>query len=174
MKTIVIYSSKTGFSEKYGKWIAEELSCKAVSLKEMPKNLNEFECIIFGGGIMAGKISGLDKFKKNPSIAGKKIVVFATGATPSDATEIVQTFKDNNLTSDEQKEIPFFYFHSGLNFEKMGFMSKALLNMMKNMLEKKADKTPEDEGMLETFRESKDFSNQKFIEPLVTLIKELQ
>ena len=35
MNRIVVYTSKTGFTEKYAKWIAEELQCEAVSLKKL-------------------------------------------------------------------------------------------------------------------------------------------
>ena len=32
---IVLYKSSTGFSQKYAEWIAEELSCKALSIKDI-------------------------------------------------------------------------------------------------------------------------------------------
>jgi len=34
MKTIVIYNSQTGFTERYAKWIAEETSADCVSFAE--------------------------------------------------------------------------------------------------------------------------------------------
>ncbi|NLL75966.1 MAG: hypothetical protein GX235_01770 [Clostridiales bacterium] len=111
MKTIVVYNSKTGFSEKYGKWIAQELKCEAVSYKNMtPDKWKECDTIIYGGGVIAGKISGVDKVKARPEVKGKKLVVYTVGATPMDAREIIDTVKNGNLTKEEQKDIPFFYF----------------------------------------------------------------
>ena len=37
MKTIVVYSSQTGFTEKYAKWIAEALNCEAIPVKQAKK-----------------------------------------------------------------------------------------------------------------------------------------
>ena len=34
MKTIIIYSSQTGFTEKYALWMAEELEADIVTLPE--------------------------------------------------------------------------------------------------------------------------------------------
>ena len=34
MKTLVIYNSQTGFTEKYAKWLAEKLEAKCLSVKE--------------------------------------------------------------------------------------------------------------------------------------------
>ena len=33
MKTIIIYSSNTGFTEQYAKWIAEETDAKLLTIK---------------------------------------------------------------------------------------------------------------------------------------------
>lgn len=34
MNTVVVYCSQTGFTEKYAKWLAEDLSCEAVRYSE--------------------------------------------------------------------------------------------------------------------------------------------
>ena len=38
MKTLVIYQSSTGFTQKYANWIAEELSSEAKELKKVTLN----------------------------------------------------------------------------------------------------------------------------------------
>jgi len=174
MKTIVIYNSKTGFTQKYGEWIAEELGCEAVPYKKALKQLDTYELIIFGGWILGGKVTGLDELKKTPSISGKQLAVYATGATPHNADEIVQGFKAGNLSEEEQKTIPFFYFESGINFEKMGFFSKTILKTMKKMMEKKADPTDEEKGMLKLFEASSDQSDKAYINPLLEYVKGMQ
>ena len=35
MKSIVVYTSKTGFTKKYAQWIAEDLGCEAKGLNEI-------------------------------------------------------------------------------------------------------------------------------------------
>jgi len=129
MSAIVIYSSKTGFTQKYGNWIAEELGCKAFSLKEAKKILTNYDTIIFGGGIIAGKISGLNKMKSSNSIQGKNLILFATGATKMEDVHMITDIKNRNL-SEEEREIPFFYFEAGINYDKMSFPMKSMCKMI--------------------------------------------
>lgn len=65
MKTIVVYKSKYGTAEQYAKWIAEELGCDIKELGEIrARDLESYEGIIFGGGVHAGGIEGIDNFIK--------------------------------------------------------------------------------------------------------------
>ena len=80
-KTIVVYKSKHGSTEKYARWIGEELDCPVVSEKDFQrKNFSLYDNIIFGGCVHAGGIMGFDLIKKNiRHLEGKKIVIFVVG-----------------------------------------------------------------------------------------------
>jgi menaquinone-dependent protoporphyrinogen IX oxidase len=174
MKRVVVYNSKTGFSEKYGKWIAEELACEAVSYKEMSQQrLKENDVIIYGAGIMAGKISGWEKVKNMPELNGKKLILYAVGGMPMKAEEAILTVKDNNLTKEEQKEIPFFYLEGGINFEKMGFIPRIMLKTMYKVMKKKKEKTQQDMEMISLFEKSSDNSSKENIKPLIICAKQI-
>ena len=145
MKRIVVYQSGTGFTAKYAGWIAEDLGCEAKEFKTLkPGELAGYDMVIYGGWIMGGMVAGYDKVKK---LELKNIVVFGVGMTvPSEefATKIA-----------EQNQIPqerFFYFEGGYNPQKLGFVQKAMMNIIKKSLLKKADKTAEDLHTLETFK----------------------
>ncbi|MGN0280231.1 MAG: flavodoxin domain-containing protein [Lachnospiraceae bacterium] len=145
MKKIVVYQSGTGFTSKYAGWIAEDLGCNAVELKST--NLNElgsYDMVIYGGWIMGGMVTGYDKVKK---LELKNIVVFAVGMTvPSE--EVAAKIAEQNQIPREQ----FFYFEGGYNPQKLGFVQKMMMNMIKKSLLKKADKTAEELHTLETFK----------------------
>ena len=173
MKTIVTYKSKTGFSKKYAQWIAEELKCEMVSYeKASTASLQYYDCVIYGGGIYAGKIGGLKKIKD--LLVNKtniKLIVFATGATPIAAEEVINTIWKGNFTEDELKIIPHFYMQSGLNYEKMGFFDRLLMKVFSKMLSKKEDKGPVEEGTQLAIASSHDISSKKYIEPLIQYVK---
>ena len=79
MKSIVIYKSSTGFTKQYAERIAEEMGIKAVDINKVSTiNIADYESVIFGGWIMAGNISGLDKIKQ---LKPKKLIVFAVGSS---------------------------------------------------------------------------------------------
>lgn len=165
MKRLVVYQSSTGFTAKYAAWIAEALSCEAKELKRISAaEVAECDCIIFGGWIMGGMITGLDKMRKmNP----QKMVVFAVGAT-SDSEKL-----RNNLKAQNQLEqMLFFYMEGGINFEKMSFFPKMMLKMMGKSVAKKENKTEQEKEMEKMFVGSFDNSNKANIESLVAAVRE--
>ena len=47
MKTLIIYSSQTGFTKKYATWLSEELQADCIPLKDAKKiNLDDYKNII--------------------------------------------------------------------------------------------------------------------------------
>lgn len=172
MNQIVLYKSKTGFARKYALWIAEALNCEAVSLEKAASlHLEDFDTIIYGGGVYAGRINGLSEFKKQfPRIKTKTIIIFATGSSPEDSPQVEECI-NQNLTPEERTFIKAYYFQGGLNYEAMSLKDKAIMSFLKKVLKGKKDKTPEETGMLAAISAS--FSNQTKlqIEPLIDCCK---
>ena len=79
MSTIILYASKTGFSQRYAQTLAEELGCRAVSYQERKALvLEEYDTIILAGGIYAGRMNGLQWLQKQlPALAGKRLAALA-------------------------------------------------------------------------------------------------
>lgn len=165
MKRMVIYQSKTGFTKKYATWIAQELSCEAKELKKVSsKEIEECDMVIFGGWIMAGNINGLDKIR---NLHPKKLIVFGVGAMPDE-----EEYSEKIKTQNHLEETSFFYFQGGLAFEKMGFFSKMMLNMVSKSLNKKENKTEEEQEMVKLFAGSFDHADMDHIKPLIEVVKE--
>lgn len=144
MNTVVVYISKTGYTEAYAKKIGEVLSCPIKSLKEVTtQQLSSYDRVIYGGWIMAGRISGYDKIA---AMSPKNPVIFAVGMTkPSE--ELTEKIKaDNNLGS-----MPFFYFPGGYRPKKLNFLYRGMLGMIRKSIEKKPDKTEDDLYALEVY-----------------------
>ena len=161
MKTIIIYKSETGFTKQYAMYIQEKLQCQCIDLKDVKKvNLDEYDLIVFGGSIMAGMIKGLKKVKS--LIKNQTFSVFSVGLTPQSFKDTIQKIqKDNSL-----EDVSFCYFEGGVNFDKLGFFSKKMLQMVKNNLKKEA----EDEEAIEMIQRlsiSKSYVNKESIQPLL-------
>lgn len=173
---IVVYTSETGFSQRYAEWIAEELGCSAVKSAEITKEkLARFDVIVYGGGFYAGQIKGLKKIKEMLGTENlKKLAVFATGATPGTFTETIEKALDQNFTEEERNMISAFYFQSGLNYEKMSFKSKLMMKMFSSMMAKKKDKTEEEEVMSQNLSRSSDLCRREYILPLTEHVKTLR
>lgn len=172
MKTVVVYQSKTGFTKKYAEWIAQELGCLAIPDSKEMKELSNYQTILYGGGIMAGKISGFESFKNKVKLQEQKLIVFTTGATSDKAIEVIEQIKKNNLSEEEQKKIPFFYYEGGIDYEAMSFMNRFILKQLYKMLNKKKEKTAEEKGMEEAISKSFDHTDRIHICDLIKVAKQ--
>lgn len=174
MKSVVVYKTKTGFTKKYAEWIAEELACKAVAVKDFTKEeLNSYDTIIYGGGITAGMIGGLKKFKSwMLDTSNKKFIVFATGGVPYEVYEKEDQVRNANFTELEKQHIPYYYFQGGINYENMKLGSRLMMRMFASILRKKKNKTPEEQASADMMAKSYDHSDRKFIQPLIQCVRE--
>lgn len=178
-KTAIIYLSKTGFTERYAKWIAEETGADAISFKECTKKraaeiVKGYDTVVFGSRLKAGTIEGLPKAKKMFVADKNRFLVFVTGASP-DIGETQETLKkmwEKNFTSGELEKIPHFYLQAGLCYEKMPFFERMMMNALKSMLKKKSVEGI-DAGTAEVIASSFDASDKKYISPIVKRLKEI-
>jgi menaquinone-dependent protoporphyrinogen IX oxidase len=175
MKTIVIYTSTTGFTKKYAEWIAAELDAELVELKKLRAGaLSSYDVVIYGGSLHAVGIKGLAKFKPYlPALAGKKVIVFAVGATP-DRKDVPEEVLAANFSPEERERIRFFYLRGGFDYAKLGLVDKLLMTLLKLKLKrKKADeRSPDERGMLASYDKPVDFTRRAHIAELVACAKD--
>ncbi len=174
MKTVIVYKSKTGFTKRYAEMIAKEVSCDIIELKKVKaEKLAEYDTVVFGTRFFAGMV---DEFKKAKELfeksGAKKYVVFATGATPNAAEDIVNDVWKNNFTPEELEAIPHFYMQSGICYEKMPFMEKMMMKMAAKMMKNQKEKDEMAQGFEEALKGSFDITDKVYIEPIVEYLKE--
>ncbi len=171
MKTVIIYNSQTGFTERYARWIAEATGADCFELSSAKKkDLTAYEAIIFGGWACAGNISKIGWFKNNiEKWSGKKLIAFCVGGSPRENPDV-----DNFLKTAEEdlKPAKVFYCQGGFNYEKMSAVSRAMMKIFLQTLKAKKNKTEEDRGMIEMISKSYDISDKKYIEPILKYMGE--
>jgi len=183
MKSIIIYSSQTGFTEKYAKWLSEALECDILPLKQAKKlDFQEYDAVIYGGWCCAGSINNLNWIlEKIPTLhqANKKLVIFAVGGSPMENPELPTTL--NNMSTKIQEKLPanadfekaykLVYCPGGFNYDKMNFGSKLMMKMFLSMLKSNKNKSPADEAMIKMISENYDISDKKYLEPILDYLK---
>jgi menaquinone-dependent protoporphyrinogen IX oxidase len=168
MKTIVIYTSSTGFTKKYAEWIAQALEADLFTARELrPETLSAYDTVIYGGSLHAVGIRGIKVLKKNFSrLDGKRVIVFAVGATPARKDVPAEVIKAN-FSPEESAKIKFFYLRGGFDYAKLGLVDKLLMNLLKFKINRNKDKTLDEKGMLAAFSRPVDFARQNNIHDLV-------
>lgn len=170
---LLVYKTQTGFTKKYVDWITETITCQTIPLDQITHvNLNNYDMIIYGAGMHAGRINGLKDFRKKVlNVVNMKVVVFATGGAPY-SEEIISRIKTDNFSGKEIDSIQFFYFQSGINYEKMRLSDKTIMKVYSRILELKSDKTAIEDGTSKAISASYDHSCRKYIKPLIEYLKD--
>lgn len=175
MKTLVIYKSKSGFTKKYAEWIAEVLSADIFPISKIKgKELENYDAVVYGGGLYIIGINGIKFLKKNfDRLKGKKLVVFATGLSPV-RDNVLKEVGDRNFTYEQQKYLRFFYLRGGFDFNKLRFIDKILMTLLKIKLNIKKELEPDEKGMLAAYDKPVDFTRQKNIDEIVNYMTDDQ
>lgn len=171
MKTLIIYTSQTGFTKKYADWLAQKTGGDLLDLKDAQKKndafFEGFEAIVYGGWVMAASVVKVKWFlNKAASWKGKKLAIYCVGGSPNDNPDVEVMLK--NMLTDEQREyIRAFYCQGGFNYERMNAPSRLAMKMFVSALKKKKDPTEEEKIMTEMVAKSYDISDEKYLEPLI-------
>ena len=171
MKTLIIYTSQTGFTKKYAGWIAEKMNADLLELKEAKKKDDAFykpyEAIVYGGWAMAGNLVKSKWFLgKAPAWKDKRLAVFCVGGSPNENPDI-ESFLKNMLTDEQRKYIGAFYCQGGFDYEKMNMPSRLAMKMFVGALKKKKNATEDEKKMAEMISSSYDISDIKYIDPII-------
>lgn len=171
MKTLIVYTSQTGFTQRYAEWLAEEMKADILNLKEAQKKdktyFDSYDAIIYGGWAMAGTVTKVKWFlDKASSWEDKRLALFCVGGGPNDSPDIEEMF-NKTLNDNQKKHIKTFYCQGGFNYEKMNAPSKMAMKMFVSSLKRKINQTEDEKKMVEMISSSYDISDKKFIAPIV-------
>ena len=169
IKIIVVYKSKTGFTQRYGELIAQKLGCEAVPYDDAEERLAGCDTVVFGTRAHAGRIDGWKKARTR--FSGKKLVLFVTGATPNQAQETVDALWQQNLTPEERRDLPHFYMQSGLCYEKMPFSDRIMMKIAGAFVTRKRPTAPEEAAFQHAFTHSHDIFSQEYATPLIDFLR---
>lgn len=175
MKTLIIYTSQTGFTQRYAGWLAARLNADVLETGEAQKKQKEFfdqyQAVAYGGWVMAGKVTKLKWFLEQAAAwKGKKLAVFCVGGNPCGSPE-AEGLLQNLLTGEQKKTIRAFYCQGGYNYAKMNTASRLLMKMMASALRKKKDATEEEKQRAETLTSSCDMTDIRYIEPIAAYLE---
>jgi len=168
---VVIYKSKYGATKQYAQWIAQALDAPLFEASQIkPAQLMSYDMVVYGGGLYAGGIDGVEFVAKNSC---KSLAVFTVGLANPDITDY-SAILEKNFTGDMLSKTKIFHLRGGIDYKKLGIVHKGMMAALKKMLEKKdiSQLSGEDKAILETYGGKVDFTDKDSIAPLITFVKE--
>jgi menaquinone-dependent protoporphyrinogen IX oxidase len=171
MKTAVIYASKYGAAKQYAAWIAEELHAVLLEQNQVsPAQLQEFDCVIYGGGLYAGGIIGANLVANNPC---NNLVVFTVGLADPKNTDYTHILK-KNFPPEYTQPLKVFHLRGGIDYKKLSLLHRGMMAMMKRMTigkKKPEELSEEDRLFVDTYGGKVDFIDRSTVAPLVEFVR---
>lgn len=171
--TLIIYNSIYGTSQIYAKYISEEFCSdvleynKNISLDE----ISSYNKIIFISALYAGKLSNIKSFKKIfNKIKDKNIYYILVGLTDTSNIEYYNNAISKNFNDYEKTSIKFYFLRGAINFDKLNFKHRFMMNMLKIFLMLKIKKTESEKLLIKTFGENKNFIDRNNISNIISTL----
>ncbi len=185
MSCLIIYQSKSGYTEGFMHLLSEQYPATLTTLKEAQGvDLFKYDCVVFAAGVYAGKISGLKRFQKMLEVNKlKKLAIIAVGAAgPSSAlreklvnANNIATVFNTETSEQSHHNKQFFYLQGGFDPERLNFALKTMLGMVSKNLHKKQLKDPaslteEDRDFLAFFQTANDHTSKEQLREVVDFL----
>lgn len=173
-KGIILYQSRYGATKKYAKWLEAKTGYACMETKKAKlSDVSGYETIVLMGGVYASGVAGLSFLKKNiASLQGKKLAVFAVGASPYDEKALNQSRQMHFQGAMEK--VPLFYGRGMWDFAAMSLPHKALCSLLKKAVakQKQEEYEPWQEALMSAGDEKCDWTDESYLEPLMKYLAE--
>lgn len=179
-RTVIIYRSKYGATKRYAQWLGEMLHCDVLENNRLKpeqrvlEQLAPYDTVVLGGGVYAGGIAGASFLKKNSgALRGKRVAVFAVGASPEDK-EAMRQMRERCLNGlpEELQAIPLFYCRGAWSMSRMNWLDRTMCGMLKKSVAKQdaAAAEPWQKALMEAEGDC-DWTDKNSLEPIVRFVE---
>ncbi len=175
-KGIILYQSKYGSTKRYAEWLKQEGNYVIVETKKAEISyLQSFDTIVLGGGVYASGIAGLQFLKKNiNSLSGRKIAVFAVGASPYDERTI-QQIREMHF-KEVLRDVPLFYCRGAWDENRMTFGDRMLCKMLQKAVARQnpEEYEPWQKALASAAGRKCDWTDKQYLAPLLAYLEEVE
>lgn len=167
--SIIIYGSQYGTTKRYAERLSDITGIKRVSRKEA-KGVNDYERVIYMGGLYAGSVFGLKKLAA--TLTNQELVIVTVGLVNTQDKENIKYVRGNiksqiaNRLYDEDK---IFHLRGAIDYSTMGIKHKLMMSFMHHRLSKMPEEklNAESKTILETYGKTVDYVDFDTLQPIV-------
>lgn len=176
-KILIMYFSKYGSTKAYAEWIASELNGDIYDLKNVNRHiLQEYDTIVLGSGLYAGKVKGINLIVNNyESLKDKKLVLFTCGSDDYSKMEKINTVTtklEKMIPANIMENIKLFCLRGILDYRKLYMNDKILMWFFKNMVIRKLPEGEEKKVFMDTYGKKTGFIDKNSIKDIIEYCKQ--
>lgn len=171
MNPIILYHSRTGFTQQYATWLSEDLRCAALPYRQRGDvDFSRYDTVLFGSWFQAGRIMGKAWLVRQlPRWADKQVILFVTGAAPEGEGQLAAM--ERNFTAEQWGRLHPFYLPGGLRYDRMGAADRAMMAVFCRMLRaREGTGSPAYQALSQSF----DLSDREKLRPIVDFCGEMK
>ncbi len=173
-KTLVLYTSGCGSTQKYATDIAHAVDGDVFPLKKFKwKNIDDYQIVVYGGWVKNGLIQGIDDFlyDYDSRLKDKDVLVFSCGmSVPTD--EGRKELIDRNYLS--PYHIRYYQVRGDFDFKKLKWAQKLTLKASIKILMNNPDATPEQKMVGNVLDTPIEYYDREKIERMITVIRKIE
>ena len=173
MKGLIVYGSAYGSARRYAQELARRRGWPCVEYRQVTaKQLQEADCLIYGGGLYAGGVLGLKQAMKGLSLReGQRLIVATVGLAdpqiPQNRAHIL-AFLKRQMSPELFSQAVFFHLRGGIDYAVLSPRHRAMMAAMCFSLRRKParQRSCEDQALLETYGKQMDFTDLSALAPI--------
>lgn len=163
-ETLIVYRSKYGATKRYAEMLAARTGADLRENRDLcAGDFAAYDTVLFFCAVYASGLSGLQALTKNrTALAGKRVAVFAVGASPYDENALAELKTRSGLA-----EVPLFYGRGAWNETQMSFKDRTLCKLLQRSLAKQDPATfaPWQQALMEAQGKVCDWVDASCFEP---------
>lgn len=173
MRRLIVYGSVYGTTRRYANGLSALSGIPAVDYRDAEK-LDQYDEIIYFGGLYAGGVQGLKQTIRALGQDVKLILVTVGLADVADPENI------RNIRSSLAKQVPpamlrsakIFHLRGGIDYQRLSFKHKTMMTLLYNKVKRLPEekKTAEVRAMIDTFNQKVDFVDLEALSPIVAAL----
>ena len=172
MRTLIVYTSKTGNTKKYAEDIASSVKADVIPLKKFKRKLiDQYDCIVYGGFVMGEKIQGIDEFLRHYDyMEGKEILIFSCGMS-----FVTKETRDHMISANllDLYHVRYYQLRGSFDYQKLGPIQKFLMSHSLDMISKDENATTDQRALLSIKETPIVFYDQGGIDRIISVINRL-
>lgn len=173
-KTLVLYTSNCGSTQKYATDIAHAVDGDVLPLKKFKwKNIDDYQIVVYGGWVNNGTIKGIDDFLYDYEnrLKDKDVLVFACGMSITSETGRKELIDRNYLSP---YHIRFYQVRGNFDFQKLSWTQKMMMKAAIKMAANNPEATPDQQALAKILDTPIECYDREKIERIITVIRQIE